>query len=434
MKTQVCPSSAPACFIFVQFYPRVVYQSGFGIDLLVCHLLTIRMPLSFVGQICARKSVREGTLQLSVSAPLFLALSKSYQSGRSPYICTDCLKKQPDLALKVSETNVASRAITYSSHEDNLEASGVAKNIVDEILDIAEDFKCDQCDIRTKTKTQLETHKRLQHIDVGIFKCSLCEYVSNVQEKLTGHVRKHHEEKIKCRECTFVGKSQDEVNMHIWASRNNKVKCKECDFTANDSGTLSIHLKHHHSNNCQACEFKALSKDELDDHVRKTHVTKIFICIEWDFESSRREDVKEHASKEHGKANSENLDNIKGNFKILKENYERLVDINKNLQDQSKDKEYALDVQMSELKEGYEKAILENVKLKDNLDTQNKLWKMWLAKYSEEKDLNEVVEDKAKEVAADEKASMKDDDEILLIEENDDETNDETEMIFQHYL
>ena len=70
-------------------------------------------------------------------------------------------------------------------------------------------------------------------------------------------------------------------------------------------------------------------------------------------------------------------------YKLLKENYERLITINKNLQDQAKDRGYAQDVLMAEVRNNYDSVKAENVKLNDNLETQNKLWKIYLKCSSE---------------------------------------------------
>ena len=58
-------------------------------------------------------------------------IKTSYQNGRVTYICTECLKKDPVLALKMAERDVSQRAITQNSVEDDSEASGVAKDIVE---------------------------------------------------------------------------------------------------------------------------------------------------------------------------------------------------------------------------------------------------------------------------------------------------------------
>ena len=110
-------------------------------------------------------------------------------------------------------------------------------------------------------------------------------------------------------------------------------------------------------------------------------------------------------------------------MKTLKLNYERLIAINKKLTEQTKDKEFALDIQAEELKRGYESIKQENVKLKDDLETQSKLWKIWLQNF----DANEDNENPQKK---NDSVQNSQDDEILLIED-DDEATDE---IFSRYM
>ena len=57
---------------------------------------------------------------------------------------------------------------------------------------------------------------------------------------------------------------------------------------------------------------------------------------------------------------------------------------------------------MEELRGGYEKAKAENIKVKDNIETQNKLWKIWLKKFEDKpEEANEV-----KDIAEKEKAYL----------------------------
>ena len=155
------------------------------------------------------------------------------------------------------------------------------------------------------------------------------------------------------------------------------------------------------------------------------HRQEIYLCAECDFEHSSRENVRLHIKNQHDKAfvncKCEDFAIIENNYKILKESYERLVVINKQLQTRTDDKEYALEVQNEELRNGYERMKKDNIKLQDSLDTQHKLWKVWLQKNDESH----------KEVVV--KESSASDDEILLIEDND-TADDDNEKIFQKFM
>ena len=125
------------------------------------------------------------------------------------------------------------------------------------------------------------------------------------------------------------------------------------------------------------------------------------------------------------------LKELEEKYNVLKENYERLVQALKKAESNNKHKEYALEIQNEELKLGYEKVKSENIKLQDNLDTQNKLWKMWIQKF--EDNPTQVITAETKKTGNDKLNN----DEILLIEEdeiNDNVEDEETETIFQNYL
>ena len=142
-------------------------------------------------------------------------------------------------------------------------------------------------------------------------------------------------------------------------------------------------------------------------------------------------------------------------YKLLQANYERLIELNKDLQIEAKDRNYSVEIQLKELKDEYEKVIHENVKLKEQNDVQTKLWKIWLETHEkktqvtdktseqQEKDNEDNLRKKSKDI---EKVSeqqereqnisetlknirKESEDEILLIEE-DELSPEEVQNIF----
>ena len=149
---------------------------------------------------------------------------------------------------------------------------------------------------------------------------------------------------------------------------------------------FATHSKSAHSYTCNPCEYEVRNKRDLAAH-KQSHINSATKCNLCDFIGKSYEELKEHVVNKHGKQGCQkkckDYENLQANHNLLKENYERLIAINKKLQAQSKDKEYALDVQVEELRGGYEKAKSENIKLKDTIETQNKLWKIWLQKFED---------------------------------------------------
>ena len=176
------------------------------------------------------------------------------------------------------------------------------------------------------------------------------------------------------------------------------------------------------------------------------HNVKCYICYKCDHEFTSKDNIRKHIDESHKQDKDtvqEKFEALGIKFESLKENYERLSNINKKLQEQAKDKQYALDIQLEEIRTADEKAEAENIKLKDNLDTQNKLWKMWILKQEQcetEKSSVKLQEYKEKhKKPQNENANAITDEEILLVEDDDnvDEDSgnlDETEIIFQQFL
>ena len=124
----------------------------------------------------------------------------------------------------------------------------------------------------------------------------------------------------------------------------------------------------------------------------------------------------------------EKYKDLEDKYNLLKENYERLVQINKKSESNKKDREYALEAQNQELRIGYEKVKTENIKLQDNLDTQNKLWRIWIENFERNKTEVSAEQNKSGDNRVDE--------EVLLIEEEGIENtidDEETEAVFQRY-
>ena len=75
-------------------------------------------------------------------------------------------------------------------------------------------------------------------------------------------------------------------------------------------------------------------------------------CNQCDIVAKTLDELKRHIEEKHGKSDCNNkwrdFETSEADHKLLKENYERLININKKLQAQVKDNEYAFDVQIEE--------------------------------------------------------------------------------------
>ena len=79
-------------------------------------------------------------------------------------------------------------------------------------------WQCNECDVKITNKKQLETHKRLKHVDVIHFNCSQCPYSSRTKENMSKHAQNNHQQEsnqIKCKICEIRAITQKEVDTQL---------------------------------------------------------------------------------------------------------------------------------------------------------------------------------------------------------------------------
>ena len=102
------------------------------------------------------------------------------------------------------------------------------------------------------------------------------------------------------------------------------------------------------SHKCNLCEFESGQETELQNHDTCVHAQNVNQC--------------QNKCKEN--------EILERKYELLKEQYERLVAINKNIQEEAKDKDLAKDILVAELRSSYDTTKAENIKLSDSLETQ----------------------------------------------------------------
>ena len=102
---------------------------------------------------------------------------------------------------------------------------------------------------------------------------------------------------------------------------------------------------------CGICLKKLGADDELDKHIYTNH-RKVYKCGQCDYQSEQQDEVNKHDKQKHQGnktcSKCEDLVTVERNYKLLKENYERLVTINKSIQVEAKDKGYAQDLLLAD--------------------------------------------------------------------------------------
>jgi len=287
-----------------------------------------------------------------------------YQSGDKKYLCTECLVNFPMLALEVLSTdeNMANKQlVAVDVHPDiSLDIMNVPTQVEEGGIAKETKFHCDKCEVDTETKSQLETHVRLQHVEVIQYICQKCEFSYNMKDELEEHVKSNHK-LVKCRKCEFTSESQQDVDVHEWtAHTDNKQKCQKCDYETENSEDLRAHSEIHKkvTLKCNKCEDEFENQKDLEEHIQK-HVQVLYLCDICDQQENSKDDLKAHKESDHGTQSTDNNNinykKLEEKFNLLKENYERLIQIHKKSETSKKDREYALEAQNEELKLGYEK-------------------------------------------------------------------------------
>ena len=292
---------------------------------------------------------------------------ESIQKGYTHYYCTDCLMNNPVLGLEVTMDTAISGDVENGDQtsielendsEDTTtvnESTEVVKDIIIEqitrIEEQKEKVKCKECSYDTNVEKQMETHRRIKHIDIIKFACTKCDYNSSTKSNLEEHARTHQKEVDACEECEFVPQNEDQLKEHkeMHHIRVPYFNCGKCQFHTDSRTSLESHMESTHpeptkSITCGICSKKLLPQEELDVHVY-THHKKMFKCGKCEYETEQQEELQKHVTEKHqGSGRCKTcpaFHTMEVKFKLLKENYERLITINKNLQDQAKDRGYA---------------------------------------------------------------------------------------------
>ena len=151
-------------------------------------------------------------------------------------------------------------------------------------------------------------------------------------------------------------------------TRIESVKCEKCEFIADSKNDLDSHVESIHPTpiTCGICSKKLVAGEELDKHIYTTH-KKVYKCDKCVFETEAVDGLSKHINEKHKSIEAckkcDNFITMERSYRLLKENYERLITINKNIQEQAKDKELAQDILLVDMRTNYDSVKTENIKL-----------------------------------------------------------------------
>ena len=131
-------------------------------------------------------------------------------------------------------------------------------------------FKCDQCDYKSNTSSHMNRHKRLKH--VHLYNCDQCDYQCNGKHDMNKHKRRKHGQSSA--ESLMAG--DQDVQITVTEVHEIKVyQCSFCDYETHRKERLKDHIKRRHlkekpKHKCSYCERTFSTEHNLRQHT-KTH-------------------------------------------------------------------------------------------------------------------------------------------------------------------
>merc|ERR1712126_57338 len=103
---------------------------------------------------------------------------------------------------------------------------------------------CDQCDYKTKDKSNMKKHIRAVH-DKEKIPCCSCDKKFYDQSALKKHKESIHEGvKYDCGQCNFYTTSKHYLKKHVQVTHEgHNYKCQMCEFRSVSRGYLKKHVK-----------------------------------------------------------------------------------------------------------------------------------------------------------------------------------------------
>lgn len=126
-------------------------------------------------------------------------------------------------------------------------------------------FKCQQCEYKSKTKQALRVHTRI-HTKVKPYSCLHCDLKSSQKASITKHVRRWH---------SGAAKPVSNVVKHTY-------QCAKCSYKAPSKYTLKKHSKIHTNVKrfgCPKCAYRSRWKYSMVRHERTGNHRFVLVAI-----------------------------------------------------------------------------------------------------------------------------------------------------------
>ena len=126
---------------------------------------------------------------------------------------------------------------------------------------------CNLCEVKVRTRSDLEEHIKSQHADELKVTCQECKLICATESDLENHRKNQHTHEIifPCKDCELSYKTMGDLekhirSLHVGGNSGQKVESTELRFK------------------CDGCEESFLEEEDLKKHAINAHAEKVFTC------------------------------------------------------------------------------------------------------------------------------------------------------------
>ena len=142
-------------------------------------------------------------------------------------------------------------------------------------------FFCAMCDKRYVSKANLKKHELTHSAETNTLYCQDCDYKCSNRRNFFHHQEAHAMDKsYTCDKCHFITKCNFSLSKHKQVEKHNvKYSCKECDLSFGFISTFTKHQKEIHKINkpftCQLCSLQYSNNSNYIKHLKKHEYNKM---------------------------------------------------------------------------------------------------------------------------------------------------------------
>jgi KRAB domain-containing zinc finger protein len=165
-------------------------------------------------------------------------------------------------------------------------------------------YRCSECPYSTDMKTHFTNHRRT-HTGEKPFKCNESESAFAVKHTLDRHMKSIHMQikgsKYKCSECDYATDIKTHYTYHRRIhTKERPFKCEQCDSYFTQKSSLNTHIKFVHRKikpfRCDQCVAAFVRKHELVSHTKFVHegISSKYQCGVCDYGTDMKTNFTEH--------------------------------------------------------------------------------------------------------------------------------------------